>query len=333
MNIILTGYRCTGKSSAGRRLSARLGRPLFDTDDLILHRTGKTVEQIVAAGGWPAFRDAERAVIRNLSLLDGGVIATGGGALMDPRNVAYLRGNGLFVWLMADPATIAGKAGEGPGRRQPAPLPLRQARRGGGAGGPERARAGLPGHRRSEHRHGLPEYRRGCRPDLPAYAVAVAAVAGCGADRAPEGGMRCPETPQACSSGSPRGGNPTARRSAPSSTAARPGSTFPRPISGGSSTGAGRERSRRPAPDARRTGSSSSPASSRGRRRERPSRFSSATGTRTAPPTTASATSSAPATGTSPTRRSTESGTTGAAGAPRAARRPRGSLRARSPGR
>lgn len=121
MNIILTGYRCTGKSSAGRRLSARLGRPLFDTDDLILHRTGKTVEQIVAAGGWQAFRDAERAVIRNLSLLDGGVIATGGGALMDPRNVAYLRGNGLFVWLMADPATIAGRLAkdQADGNRRP----------------------------------------------------------------------------------------------------------------------------------------------------------------------------------------------------------------------
>jgi len=107
MNIILTGYRCTGKTSTGRRLSARLGRPLFDTDELILHRTGKTVEEIVAAGGWPAFRDAERAVIRNLSLLDGGVIATGGGALIDPRNVAYLRENGLFIWLTADAATIA----------------------------------------------------------------------------------------------------------------------------------------------------------------------------------------------------------------------------------
>jgi shikimate kinase len=121
MNIILTGYRCTGKSSTGRRLSARLGRPLFDTDDLILHRTGKSVEEIVAAGGWPAFRDAERAVIRNLSLLDGGIIATGGGALMDPRNVAYLRDNGLFVWLMADAATIAGRLAkdQADGNRRP----------------------------------------------------------------------------------------------------------------------------------------------------------------------------------------------------------------------
>lgn len=121
MNIVLTGYRCTGKTSTGRRLSARLGRPLFDTDELILHRTGRTVEQIVADGGWPAFRDAERAVIRNLSLLDGGVIATGGGALLDPRNVEYLRENGLFVWLTADAATIAGRLAkdQADGNRRP----------------------------------------------------------------------------------------------------------------------------------------------------------------------------------------------------------------------
>lgn len=121
MNIILTGYRCTGKTSTGRRLSARLGRPLFDTDELILHRTGRTVEEIVAAGGWPAFRDAERAVIRNLSLLDGGVIATGGGALLDPRNVEYLRDNGLFVWLTADAETIAGRLAkdQADGNRRP----------------------------------------------------------------------------------------------------------------------------------------------------------------------------------------------------------------------
>ena len=107
MNIILTGYRCTGKTSAGKRLSARLGCPFFDTDELIIHRTGRTVEEIVAEEGWPAFREAERAVIRDLSGLDGGVIAPGGGALLDPRNVESLKENGLFVWLVADAATIA----------------------------------------------------------------------------------------------------------------------------------------------------------------------------------------------------------------------------------
>lgn len=106
MNIILTGYRCTGKTLTGRRLADLLGRPFFDTDELIRHRTGRTVEEIVSEGGWPAFRDAERGVIRNLALLDGGVVASGGGAFLDARNVERLKKNGFFVWLVADAATI-----------------------------------------------------------------------------------------------------------------------------------------------------------------------------------------------------------------------------------
>lgn len=107
MNIILTGYRCTGKTSVGRRLAARLGRPFYNTDDFIVKRAGKTIEEIVAAGGWPAFREAERAVIKDFSGMYGSIISPGGGAFLDERNVADMKKNGLFVWLVADAATIA----------------------------------------------------------------------------------------------------------------------------------------------------------------------------------------------------------------------------------
>ncbi|MBU2227176.1 MAG: shikimate kinase [Proteobacteria bacterium] len=106
MNIILTGYRCTGKTSVGRRLAARLGRPFYNADDLIINRAGKTVEEIVAKGGWPAFREAEGAVIKDLSDMDGCVISPGGGAFLDARNVEYMKRNGLFIWLVADAKTI-----------------------------------------------------------------------------------------------------------------------------------------------------------------------------------------------------------------------------------
>jgi len=115
MNIILMGYRCTGKSSAGRKLAALLGRPFHDTDELIRRRTGRTVEEIVAAEGWSVFREEERAVIGDLSGTDGSVIAPGGGALLDHRNVAKLKENGLFVWLIADAATIARRLEADPG--------------------------------------------------------------------------------------------------------------------------------------------------------------------------------------------------------------------------
>lgn len=107
MNIVFTGYRCTGKTSAGRRLASQLGFDFHDVDDLIVARAGRSVEQIVTEGGWPAFRELERTVIGELACLDRCVIAPGGGATMDARNVDQLKKNGLFVWLVADSATIA----------------------------------------------------------------------------------------------------------------------------------------------------------------------------------------------------------------------------------
>ncbi|MBU0652581.1 MAG: shikimate kinase [Proteobacteria bacterium] len=114
MNIILMGYRCTGKTVTGRYLAARLGLPYYDTDELIARQAGRTVEAIVAEQGWPAFREAERAVIAVLSRTDRGVIALGGGAVLDAQNVENLRGNGLFVWLVADAEIIADRMGNDP---------------------------------------------------------------------------------------------------------------------------------------------------------------------------------------------------------------------------
>jgi shikimate kinase len=106
MNIIFTGYRCTGKTSAGRRLAQHLGCAFYDADEMIIKLTGQSVEQIVAEKGWPAFREVERAVILELSGKDNCVIAPGGGAVLDERNVEALKKNGLFIWLVADTATI-----------------------------------------------------------------------------------------------------------------------------------------------------------------------------------------------------------------------------------
>jgi shikimate kinase len=109
MNIIIMGFRCTGKTSAGRRLAESLGIPFTDTDELVERRTGRSIPEIVADGGWSAFRAAESAVIRELAGADRSVIALGGGAVLDPGNVENLKGNGLFVWLFADPEAIAAR--------------------------------------------------------------------------------------------------------------------------------------------------------------------------------------------------------------------------------
>ena len=123
MNIVLIGYRASGKTDVGRRLSTLLGLSFYDTDELIRKRTGKSVRQIVTEGGWPAFRTAEKAVIEGLSGVDGAVIALGGGAVTEQENVEVLKGKGLFIWLQADETAILERMGsEGLREEQRPPL-------------------------------------------------------------------------------------------------------------------------------------------------------------------------------------------------------------------
>ncbi|MBF0496455.1 MAG: shikimate kinase [Deltaproteobacteria bacterium] len=106
MNIVLIGYRCCGKSAVGKLLAEKLGRDFVDSDSVIQLRSGRPIPQIVAEEGWPAFRGYERQVISELARKDNLVIATGGGAVMDDRNVSQLKENGWVVWLQAGPKTI-----------------------------------------------------------------------------------------------------------------------------------------------------------------------------------------------------------------------------------
>lgn len=106
MKIILTGYRCVGKSSAGRLIAERLRLPFYDTDEMIEKNTGRKIREIVEKEGWEMFRQKEHEVIRSLKDLKEGVIALGGGAVMDGGNVECLRDNGIFVWLRAETETI-----------------------------------------------------------------------------------------------------------------------------------------------------------------------------------------------------------------------------------
>ena len=106
MNLVLIGYRCTGKTSVGRMLAARLGLPFYDTDALIQEDTGRTIEQIVATEGWTGFRAVEKPAAARLALQENCVIALGGGAVLDPENVAVMKRDGRIVWLVADIATV-----------------------------------------------------------------------------------------------------------------------------------------------------------------------------------------------------------------------------------
>ncbi len=105
-NIVLIGFMGTGKTAVGRRLASRLGRKFIDTDAEIERVTGKTIPQIFAQDGELRFRSEERLVIQKLSRQEGMVIATGGGAVLNPENMADLKRNGITICLTAEPEII-----------------------------------------------------------------------------------------------------------------------------------------------------------------------------------------------------------------------------------
>ena len=109
MKIILIGYRCTGKTSVGKKIAERLGIPFYDTDELIQSHTNKTIREIVEKDGWDAFRTEEKAIIKQFPSLTDGIIAAGGGAIMDAENRKALKNNGLCIWLIADVMTIVAR--------------------------------------------------------------------------------------------------------------------------------------------------------------------------------------------------------------------------------
>ncbi len=105
-NIILVGFMASGKSHVGRILAQRTGRPLADSDELIVARAGKSVERIFAEDGEAAFRTLERAVISELCAGSGLIISAGGGAFVDPDNRRIMRAGGRVFCLHARPETI-----------------------------------------------------------------------------------------------------------------------------------------------------------------------------------------------------------------------------------
>ena len=103
---MLIGFRCTGKTSVGQALAEKLERDFIDADDFLEARRGKSIAQIFELGGEKLFRRLERQVIRELGDRDDLVLAVGGGAVLDARNVRNLKKNGMLVLLECDPETI-----------------------------------------------------------------------------------------------------------------------------------------------------------------------------------------------------------------------------------
>jgi shikimate kinase len=112
MNIILTGFMGTGKSTVGKRLAKRLGWAFVDVDREIEERAGMPIARIFSERGEPVFRRLERRAISRVAKGTEQVIATGGGAFMNPESRAKLRAAGPVICLTAKPQVILARVGK-----------------------------------------------------------------------------------------------------------------------------------------------------------------------------------------------------------------------------
>ena len=105
-NLALVGFMGTGKTSIGRLVAEQLHFHFLDTDEIIQTRTGRSIAEIFAKDGEPAFRALEHQLVGELATQTSAVIATGGGLPTNADNLAQLKTYALVVCLWASPEKI-----------------------------------------------------------------------------------------------------------------------------------------------------------------------------------------------------------------------------------
>ncbi len=110
-NLVLVGYRGTGKSTVGLRLAERLSWQRVSLDEELVRREGRSIPALVEAVGWDGFRERESALVLEVSGRSGWVLDCGGGVVEREGNFEPLRSCGQVVWLRAEPATIIRRIG------------------------------------------------------------------------------------------------------------------------------------------------------------------------------------------------------------------------------
>jgi shikimate kinase len=108
----LIGMMGSGKSTVGAEVAARVGLDFVDTDLLVASVTDSTIADLWANEGEHAFRRLENEMIASAAGGDPMVVATGGGAVLDPANIDLMRDSGIVIWLEASPETLAARVGQ-----------------------------------------------------------------------------------------------------------------------------------------------------------------------------------------------------------------------------
>jgi shikimate kinase len=111
--LILTGFMGTGKTEVGRRLARATSRAFVDTDNLVEVAAGRSIADIFATDGEARFRELEREAVRRAVAVPDAVVATGGGALLDPESRRVLLAAGPVICLTATPEEILRRVGGG----------------------------------------------------------------------------------------------------------------------------------------------------------------------------------------------------------------------------
>jgi len=106
MNLFLIGYRCSGKTTVGQSIAPAMDWSFVDSDLCVIKECGKSIKEIVASQGWESFRRMERATLKQICAKDRQVVATGGGAVLDPANIEAMKTSGMVIWLDASAGTI-----------------------------------------------------------------------------------------------------------------------------------------------------------------------------------------------------------------------------------
>ena len=105
-NLLLIGYRGTGKTTVGKLVAERLDWAFVDADDEIERRAGYTISEIFEKQGEDAFRHVEQQVVADLCAKEHHVISLGGGAVLREENRDAIRQSGTVIWLTASPVVI-----------------------------------------------------------------------------------------------------------------------------------------------------------------------------------------------------------------------------------
>jgi shikimate kinase len=112
-NIILVGLKGTNKSEIGEELARRLKMKFIDTDDMMKKESGLDLSELLKKIGEKHFRSLEKSIIEKISNVSGAVIVTGGGSILNRKNIKALKQNGLLISLITGKINLKRNKSEG----------------------------------------------------------------------------------------------------------------------------------------------------------------------------------------------------------------------------